>query len=163
LHALTRVRERHPDVRLIILGEGEQRAALEALSAQLHLTANVVFKGAVSTVFDELKNADVFVLASRFEGFGNVFCEAMALGVPVIAAEGTIAEAYVANMITGTLIPPDDAATTASAVVSLLTNEEQRAAIGAAGRQRVAREFPEQEMVDGFEKAATAAGGRHRR
>jgi glycosyltransferase involved in cell wall biosynthesis len=60
------------------------------------------------------------------------------------------------------LIPPDDAATTAAAVVTLLTNEETRTAIGAAGRARVAREFPESAMVEGFVEAATAAGGRHR-
>ena len=80
----------------------------------------------------------------------------------MLAAEGTIAEAYVANMITGTLVPPDDPATTAAAVVTLLTSEDQRVAIGAAGRSRVAREFPEQAMVDGFEKLAKAAGGRVR-
>jgi glycosyltransferase involved in cell wall biosynthesis len=86
----------------------------------------------------------------------------MGLAVPVIAPEGSIAESYVANLITGTLIPPDDAATTAAAVVSLLTNEEQRATIGAAGRARVAREFPEQAMVEGFEQAVNQAGGRRR-
>ncbi|HEX2721457.1 MAG TPA: glycosyltransferase, partial [Gemmatimonadaceae bacterium] len=86
----------------------------------------------------------------------------MALGIPVIAAEGSVAETYVANMISGSLVPPDDAATTAANVVTLLTGEDQRAAMGAAARMRVAREFPEQAMIDGFEAALGTAAGRSR-
>jgi glycosyltransferase involved in cell wall biosynthesis len=86
----------------------------------------------------------------------------MALGVPVIAAEGSVAEVYVANLINGALVPQDDAATTAATVVTLLASEEQRQAMGAAGRGRVTREFPEQAMIDGFEAAIHAAAGRLR-
>jgi glycosyltransferase involved in cell wall biosynthesis len=81
----------------------------------------------------------------------------MALGVPVIAAEGSVAETYVANMISGALVPPEDAATTAATVVTLLMSEEQRTAMGSAARARVAREFPEAAMIDGFEAAVRAA------
>jgi glycosyltransferase involved in cell wall biosynthesis len=86
----------------------------------------------------------------------------MALGVPVIAAEGSVAEVYVANLISGALVPSEDAASTAAAVVTLLSSEEQRQAMGAAARTRVTREFPEQAMVDGFESAIKAAAGRSR-
>ena len=77
----------------------------------------------------------------------------MALGVPAIAADGSVAGSYVANGISGTLVPPDDAPSTAAAVVTLLSSEEQRLAMGSAARVRVAREFPEHVMVDSFEAA----------
>jgi glycosyltransferase involved in cell wall biosynthesis len=81
----------------------------------------------------------------------------MALGVPVIAADGGVASSYVANGISGSLVPPEDAATTAATVVTLLASEEQRQAMGSAARARVAREFPESAMIDGFQ---AAMGGR---
>jgi glycosyltransferase involved in cell wall biosynthesis len=81
----------------------------------------------------------------------------MALGVPVIAAEGSVAETYVANLISGTLVPPEDASATAANVVTLLMSEEQRQAMGAAAKLRVAREFPETSMVSAFEEALRAA------
>ena len=86
----------------------------------------------------------------------------MALGVPVIAAEGSVAEVYVANLISGALVPPEDAASTAATVVTLLASEEQRQAMGSAARVRVTREFPELAMIEGFESAIQIAAGRSR-
>ncbi|MEP6904659.1 MAG: glycosyltransferase [Gemmatimonadales bacterium] len=154
---------RHPYLRLMIFGAGSDSEELRMQAAALGVLDLVSFLGERDDHLLLMRDAELGWVVAEADTAAYGILDLMALGVPVIAAEGTIAEAYVANMITGTLIPPDDAATTASAVVSLLTNEEQRAAIGAAGRQRVARQFPEQEMVDGFEKAASAAGGRSRR
>jgi Glycosyltransferase len=154
---------RHPYLRLMIFGAGSDSEELRMQAAALGVLDLVSFLGERDDHLLLMRDADLGWVVAEADTAAYGILDLMALGVPVIAAEGTIAEAYVANMITGTLIPPDDAATTASAVVSLLTNEEQRAAIGAAGRQRVAREFPEQAMVDGFEKAAATAGGRSRR
>jgi len=154
---------RHPYLRLMIFGAGSDSEELRMQAAALGVLDLVSFLGERDDHLLLMRDADLGWVVAEADTAAYGILDLMALGVPVIAAEGTIAEAYVANMITGTLIPPDDAATTASAVASLLTNEEQRAAIGAAGRQRVAREFPEQAMVDGFEKAANAAGGRSRR
>jgi len=154
---------RHPYLRLMIFGAGSDGEELRMQAAALGVLDLVSFLGERDDHLMLMRDAELGWVVAEADTAAYGILDLMALGVPVIAAEGTIAEAYVANMITGTLIPPDDAATTASAVVSLLTNEEQRVAIGAAGRQRVAREFPEQEMVDGFEKAANSAGGRHRR
>lgn len=154
---------RHPYLRLMIFGAGSDSEELRMQAAALGVLDLVSFLGERDDHLLLMRDADLGWVVAEADTAAYGILDLMALGVPVIAAEGTVAEAYVANMITGTLIPPDDAATTASAVASLLTNEEQRAAIGAAGRQRVAREFPEQAMVDGFEKAAIAAGGRSRR
>jgi hypothetical protein len=153
---------RHPYLRLMIFGAGSDSEELRMQAAALGVLDLVSFLGERDDHLLLMRDADLGWVVAEADTAAYGILDLMALGVPVIAAEGTIAEAYVANMITGTLIPPDDAATTAAAVVSLLTNEEQRVAIGAAGRARVAREFPEQAMVEGFEQAANAAGGRHR-
>jgi glycosyltransferase involved in cell wall biosynthesis len=86
----------------------------------------------------------------------------MALGVPTIASEGGIAERYIAHGISGALYPPDDSAATAAAVAGLLVGEEQRAAMGSAARARVAREFPEPRMIEGFIEAMNIARNRSR-
>jgi len=153
---------RHPYLRLMIFGAGSDSEELRMQAAALGVLDLVSFLGERDDHLLLMRDADLGWVVAESDTAAYGILDLMALGVPVIAPEGSIAEAYVANFITGTLIPPDDPATTAAAVVQLLTNEEQRAAIGAAGRARVAREFPEQAMVDGFEQAVNAAAGRHR-
>jgi glycosyltransferase involved in cell wall biosynthesis len=146
----------------MIFGPGSDSEELRMQAAALGVLDLVTFLGERDDHLLLMRDADLGWVVAEADTAAYGILDLMALGVPVLAAEGTIAEAYVANMITGTLVPPDDPATTAAAVVTLLTSEEQRLAIGAAGRSRVAREFPEQDMVDGFEKLAKAAGGRVR-
>lgn len=153
---------RHPYLRLMIFGAGSDSEELRMQAAALGVLDLVSFLGERDDHLMLMRDADLGWVVAECDTAAFGILDLMALSVPVIAPEGSIAEAYVANLITGTLIPPDDAATTAAAVVSLLTNEEQRTTIGAAGRARVAREFPEQGMVEGFEQAVNQAAGRHR-
>jgi glycosyltransferase involved in cell wall biosynthesis len=87
----------------------------------------------------------------------------MALGIPTVASEGGIAQRYVAHGISGALYPPDDSASTAATVADMLKSEESRDAMGKAARTRVAREFPESEMFEAFDRAANSARTRSRR
>jgi glycosyltransferase involved in cell wall biosynthesis len=84
----------------------------------------------------------------------------MALRIPLIAEREPLAQHYVADGITGVLIPQSDAPETAALVATFLAKGDQRAAMGNAARARVAREFPESAMVEGFERATAAAGAR---
>lgn len=82
-----------PGLRLSILGQGPLRAELEALVVAWGLQAQVTFLGFQKNPYPYFRNADVFVLSSRFEGFPNVVLEAMACGTPVIATPlGPVAE-----------------------------------------------------------------------
>jgi glycosyltransferase involved in cell wall biosynthesis len=73
--------------RLMILSEGEERPRLEALVQELGLEADVALPGFVDNPYKYMKHAGVFVLSSRYEGFGLVLVEAMACGTPVVATD----------------------------------------------------------------------------
>ncbi|GAB4524354.1 MAG: glycosyltransferase [Pleurocapsa sp.] len=74
-------------VRLIILGEGEERSNLQALIEELDITQDVALPGFVDNPYIYMANATVLVLSSAWEGFGNVLVEAMAAGTPVVSTD----------------------------------------------------------------------------
>jgi glycosyltransferase involved in cell wall biosynthesis len=84
IKAFAEVRK-HQSVKLIILGEGEERQSLQALIDQLNLTQDVDLIGFVSNPYAYMAKASVCVLSSAWEGFGNVLVESMAVGVPVVS------------------------------------------------------------------------------
>jgi glycosyltransferase involved in cell wall biosynthesis len=153
---------RHPYLRLIIFGAGSDSEDLRMQAAALDVMDLVSFLGERDDHLTLMRDAELGWVVAEADTAAYGILDLMALGVPVIAAEGSVADVYVANLISGALIPPEDAATTAATVVTLLASEEQRQAMGAAARVRVGRDFPEQAMIDGFEKAISAAAGRSR-
>lgn len=86
IHAFALVRRERP-ARLVILGEGEERPKLEALAQELGIAEDVDMPGFVENPYKYMANAAVFVLSSRWEGFGNVLVEAMACGTPVVSSD----------------------------------------------------------------------------
>lgn len=86
LRALALVRQQRP-CRLLLLGDGPEREHLHGLAAELDLVDAVDFHGFVPNPFPWIARADLFVLSSAWEGFGNVLVEAMALGVPVVSTD----------------------------------------------------------------------------
>jgi glycosyltransferase involved in cell wall biosynthesis len=127
--------------RLLVLGEGRQRQALEQLSADLGLQAQVYWAGNQSPVFPWLAHADIFVLPSRWEGVSMALLEAMACGLPVVAtAVGGTPEVVLEGQ-TGLLAPPGDSDALAQALAALLRDPSRRHTLGAAGRARLAEEF----------------------
>ncbi len=132
--------ERHPRLHYLIVGgaspEGDNRAELDAQVARLGLAGRVHFLGALPP--DELKTplsaADVFVLATRNEGWANVFLEAMACGLPVVTTDvGGNAE-VVCRAELGTIVPFGDAAALRHALDGALDTPWDRAAILAYAR-----------------------------
>jgi glycosyltransferase involved in cell wall biosynthesis len=144
---------RHPYLRLIIFGAGSDSEDLRMQAAALDVMHLVSFLGERDDHLTLMRDAELGWVVAEGDTAAFGILDLMALGVPVIAAEGSVADTYVANLISGALVPPDDAATTAATVVTLLASEEQRVAMGSASRTRVAREFPEGTMIDGFEAA----------
>ncbi|WP_303816118.1 glycosyltransferase [Selenomonas ruminantium] len=81
------LREIIPDIQLLIVGDGEQKKYLQNLAVELGVDDVVVFLGYKKNPFPYIKNSDVFIFPSIYEGFSMAFLEAMALGVPVIATD----------------------------------------------------------------------------
>jgi glycosyltransferase involved in cell wall biosynthesis len=96
IRAIAQVRQDFP-VRLVILGEGEEQSQLQALVQHLGLTESVQLAGFVSNPYSYLANAAMLVLSSRWEGFGNVLVEAIAVGTPVISTDCESGPAEILN------------------------------------------------------------------
>lgn len=108
-------------VRLMILGEGEQRAQLETTIRQLGLEQDIALPGFTENPYAYMAKAALFVLSSRFEGFGNVVAEALACGVPVVSTDCPSGPAEILEGGKyGRLIPTADPAAMATAILDML-------------------------------------------
>lgn len=133
LRAFARLHARFPDWQLAILGEGPQHTALVAQAEALGLDQRVVFLGARRDPFPILAQADLFVLSSRVEGFGNVLAEAMACGLPVVSFDCPSGPAeIIAHGDSGLLVPPEDVPALAEAMATLMGSEAERARLARA-------------------------------
>lgn len=134
---------RVPDARLVIAGEGDDRSRLETRARAGAAADRIRFTGFVDrAALDRLyAEASVFVLPSRGEGFGLVYLEAMAHGLPCIGSIHDAASEIVVDGETGLLVDPDDGAALARAVGLMLSDEPLRRRCGEAGYRRVATHF----------------------
>ena len=136
---------------LVIIGDGPERNSIMELVRQLGLNKKIIFTGFMENPFNLVKNADIFVMSSRFEGFGLVLCEAMALGVPVVAADCRSGPREVLdNGEYGILVPVENVRKLADSIISLLKNPEQRNLLSQKGIIR-AEEFNATKAVNKFE------------
>ncbi len=138
LAAFARVAGAHPAWHLVILGEGRERAALQAQRAALGLEQRIHLPGAVSPASAALQQADAFVLSSRREGFPNALLEAIACGLPAIATTCSSGPAEIVHDgENGLLVPSEDPASLAAALDRLLGDAALRARLGRAAAAAV--------------------------
>lgn len=126
-------------------------------AAALRVLNLVSFLGERDDEIRLMKDAHLGWVVAEADTAAYGLLDLMALGIPAVASDGGIAQRYIAHGISGALYPPDDSASTAAAVAGLLVSDEQREAMGKASRARVAREFPESQMIEGFDRAANIA------
>ena len=146
--ALNEIQKSVPDVLYSIVGEGEERSALEELVKQQQLSDHVQFLSAVDDqlLVQSYQQCDLFVLPNRqvegdFEGFGMVLLEAQACGKPVVAGEsgGTVETMQVSD--TGRIVSCDDWRELSAVVVELLKDPDLRERMGIAARDWVKSRF----------------------
>jgi glycosyltransferase involved in cell wall biosynthesis len=128
-----------PAIRVLVVGDGPLRGELEGQARGLGIAHAVQFAGYQEDVVSAYAAMDVFVLPSRDEGFGLVFLEAMAVGIPVIGTRVIGSEDAVEDGATGLLVPYADAPALAQAVRRLLDDAELRCRLRDTASERVRR------------------------
>ena len=127
LQAFQQIVPKYPNWQLIIMGKGELRQELEQMRDDLGLSGKVIFTGALSNPFAVLKQGQLFVMASKNEGFPMAHGEALACGLPVIATDCPSGpREMIRHKIDGLLVPNQDIEAFAAAMNDLMFNEDKR-------------------------------------
>jgi glycosyltransferase involved in cell wall biosynthesis len=146
IEALPQVREKFPQARLLLAGDGKCRAELESLASQLKQNDAVIFAGFVENVDRVYAALDAFVFPSEIEGTGTALQAAMAWGVPCIStARGGLNE-VVENERTAIVVEPDGKEF-GRAMIRLLGDGALRKRLGEAGRCEIEKRFSAEQMV----------------
>jgi glycosyltransferase involved in cell wall biosynthesis len=160
LRTVALLAERHPELRLALVGSGCDDDDTHMHASALGITALVRFLGERDDLPDVVAAADVGWVAAEGDDGAFACLDFMAARVPVIAERSSLLSHYVPDLIAGVLLPPADPSDTAAAVANFLADNDRRTAMGNAGRTRAARDFSEAAMVEGFATAAAAAADR---
>lgn len=151
IKAMAIVRDRYPNTKLFLAGEGPERNKLEPLISELALEQNVTLLGRRDDVPALMKLYDIFVLPSFSEGLSNTLLEAMASGTPVVASRVGGNGEIVAEGISGYLYPSDDSQALSEVLVNLVADECKRTQMGRQARQHIEDNFSIASMVANYE------------
>jgi glycosyltransferase involved in cell wall biosynthesis len=159
------LRERHPDLRLVVVGAAERGDPLPAGVAEaLAGDRRVLLAGHDRETPRYYRAMDVLALPTWREGFPVVPLEAAAMGLPVVASDVPGCVDAVVRDVTGTLVPPGDVPALAAALEAYLADPALRHRHGAAGRQRALRDYDPRRLQEAlreeFLRLAAAAPGR---
>ncbi len=142
LRALASVRERNPEVRGVVVGGGPMRSELESLANGVGLLPNgVQFLGRSDNVATLLRQSEMFVLTSDYEGFPNVLLEAMAARLPVVTTPAGDSAKVVQDDRTGYVVGFEDFKGLVDRIALLARSSELRRRLGDAGRKRVEEHY----------------------
>jgi glycosyltransferase involved in cell wall biosynthesis len=132
IRAFAVLAKKHGAWRLVIYGEGPERQALMRIADELELGQRVAFPGIIKDIAGALSEADLFVLASRYEGYPNALVEALAAGLPIVATACPGAtEEILADGLNGMLVPQDNVPALANALDTMMSSRDLRATYAA--------------------------------
>lgn len=145
IYAFSKITKFYPELTLTIYGEGPERCNLTRLISKHNLENKVFLPGAVKNVQEKFVKADLFVFPSRFEGFPNALCEAMAVGLPVIASDCSGNIDVIDDGVNGRLFPVGDVDRLVELIRELLEDSEQRQRLAAEAR-KITDQFSESKI-----------------
>jgi teichuronic acid biosynthesis glycosyltransferase TuaC len=144
LRAMWMLRDRVPDLRYVVIGDGPERAALEALTTELELSRRVEFTGQLdpAAALERARRAGLFVLPSTDEAFGVAYVEAMAGGLPALGCRGEPGPEDIAAAGDGLrLVAPGDVEALAAEIEALIGEPRYLADLGDRARATVIRNY----------------------
>jgi len=154
IEAFTGVLKQMP-AHLVILGKGELRPKLELFSKNLGIGGNLTFAGFQKNPFAWISKADLFVLTSSWEGFGNVITEAMACGIPVISTRCSSGPAeIITDNVDGLLVDPGDSRALTDAMIRLLKDKAAAERLSAAALNRI-KDMSIEKITEEYENTFT--------
>jgi glycosyltransferase involved in cell wall biosynthesis len=154
LRALPKVVQKVPEVEYVVVGEGPLRAELEVLAEREGVANHVRFTGRLGT--EELEqvyaDSDVFVMPSSGEGFGIVFLEAWAHGLPVVAGNRDAAAEFITPTVDGLTVDPSSTEDIAGAILQLLQDSTAARRMGMDGYRQVRQRFSHQQFCGALQR-----------
>lgn len=147
LSALSQLKKEFPEVRFVVIGEGEERETLLQKISELSLQKNVVLLGARDSASLFLPAFDIFILPSLTEALPYVLLEAGAAKLPVVATRVGGVPEIIEHEKTGLLVPPKDSSALAQSLRDMIHDTEKRRAFSAALHQRIVEKFLLEKMV----------------
>lgn len=159
LRAFLDVVRRFPNARLLLVGDGHDRARLWQLVTHLSLQHHVALLGTRRDVPDLLRAADLFVFPSSFEGHGGALVEAMLSGLPIVASDTSVHRESVEHERTGLLVPVGNVTALSGAISRLLAESSLRVQLGSAARQVAKRRFSVHLMASAHEELYDSVTG----
>ncbi len=130
IDAFAEIYPKFPEYKMEIYGEGELRAELQAQIDAHALQNNVILKGNHLDIHNHIKNAELFVLSSDYEGLSNALLEAMMMGLPCISTDCAGSDEYIEHDVNGKLVPVGDKTAMSKALVEMLSNDTLRKQMG---------------------------------
>jgi glycosyltransferase involved in cell wall biosynthesis len=153
--------------RLVLIGGGELRGALEARVRERGLAGRVTFRGALAQpeVIAAMREADLFVLPTKpgpggdRDGLPNVLMEAASQALPILATAFGGTPEFICDGVHGVLVPPGEPAALTAALTGLAGDPDRRRRLGAAARARLVRDFSEEAAVSLIAARLRVSGG----
>ncbi len=150
--ALPAVIRRIPNIKLLVVGDGDLKEELLSQARKLKIENKVVFMGDREDVVELLSITDLFVMPSLWEGCPGAIMEAMAMKKPVLATGVAGTPEVVVDGETGVLVPSKNPSAISEKIIELLNDEEKRFELGRNGYERVKKEFIIEKMIEKYEE-----------
>lgn len=151
LEAFKSVNEKHPNVRLLICGDGELRSYVKKFISENKLESKIHLAGFRNDIPNIMKTIDVLLTPSLWEGFGIVLIEAMASGKPCIATDTSSIPEIVEDGANGFLVPPKDSQSISELLIKLISDPQLVRQMGQAGIEIVNKNFTIRKMIEEYE------------
>ena len=152
LEAFRRTRERLPQTRLWIVGDGELRRDLEKKAEELGLSPNVVFMGLRTDVPEILNALDLFALCSLSEGISISLLEAMAAGTPIVATRVGGNSEVIENAVSGVLVDSNNPGQLSEAMIGTLSDDAWASLLAKNARERFIEHFSIEKVAEAYQR-----------